>query len=144
MIICLTVSLKAQNTEPIRFRKDQQIIFTQKGSKTDTLSKGRGDLFYLMIPDSLKEDVSIYTQNAQFMPTANDSIKKLNYIPGHNYESFYIRKLYENKKNPKPKPEFSTLVNGASLLGKDEIIIEIVNRKTGELIIKDHFYYRRD
>lgn len=133
-----------QSVEKIKFKKDKSLIyFFQKDEKTDTLNRLSEHFFYLVIPDTLKKDLSIEVENAQLMLTSSDSIVKLNHLPGFKYESFYAAKENEaGKKTKTRKYEFKTMVDGTSIYPQDKIIISLINKRTGGLILENVFYFK--
>ncbi|PBQ32253.1 hypothetical protein CNR22_10880 [Sphingobacteriaceae bacterium] len=136
--------LSAQPVEKIRFKKDQSLIyFFQKGSKTDTLHKNRDNFFYLIVPDSIKKNLSIAVENGQLMATVNDSLVKFNYLPGFKYESFYTAKDVNAGKKAKPEYEYKTMVDGISILPENKISISLINKQTGGLILENVFFYTK-
>ncbi len=134
----------SQTIHTIRFKKSHQLIyFFQKGIKSDTIVKAQSDVFYLIVPDSLKPYISILVDNAQLLPTQNDSLVRINYLPGFNYESLFVRANNTTKKpDGKPPPQLQTLVNGTSALAKNQIRIKIVNKQEDEQVLENVFYYR--
>lgn len=139
--VCIFKSLHSQNIELLKFKKKPALIyFFQKGVKSDTIVKGGGDLFYLLVPDSLKNTLSVYTENGQLRPTDNDSLVEFCFLKGYKYESVYARKetqdLHENKY------QVQVLMNGTSEFSKEKVRIQIVNRKNNEVLIENVFYFK--
>lgn len=133
----------SQTVEKIKFKKDKSLIyFFQKGTKSDTLLASRENFFYLVAPDSIKKNLSLEVENGQLMITENDSLVKLTYLPGFQYESFYtVKERKSGKKTKSEKFEFTTMVNGISILPKNKISISLINKKTGGLILENVFVY---
>jgi hypothetical protein len=133
----------SQTIHTIKFKKSNQLIyFFQKGIKSDTIVKAQSDVFYLIVPDSLKPYISILVDNAQLLATQNDSLVRINYLPGFNYESLYIKADNTTKKpSVKPPHQLQTLVNGTSALAKNQIRIKIVNKQEEEQVLENVFYY---
>jgi hypothetical protein len=136
----------SQTVEKIKFKKDKTIIyFFQNGEKTDTLNALSENFFYLVVHDILKKDLSIQVENGQLMPTLSDSVVKFNYLPGFQYESFYVsQEIDGGEKKKKVKLEFTTLVNGTPVLKAPKISISLINKATGGLILEDVFFYKND
>ena len=145
LFICFAFSnlIISQNEEKIRFKKDPGLIyFFQKGKKSDTLQKGQGDVFYLIVPDSLKPFLSIQVDNAQLLLTDNDSLVKLNYVKGFNYESIYLTAENHSQKNGDAKRvEFKTLVNGVSAIDPNHIEIKFIDKREKNVLLRNVFYY---
>jgi hypothetical protein len=135
--------LYSQTVEKIKFKKDKSLIyFFQKGTKSDTLNASLEHFFYLVAPDSIKKNLSLEVENGQLMVTENDSLVKLTYLPGFQYESFYkSNEIKPGKKSTSEKFEFTTMVNGISILPKSKISISLINKKTGGLILENVFVY---
>jgi hypothetical protein len=134
----------SQSAEKIKFKKtDPFIYFFQKGEKKDTLAKTLGDIFYLFVPDSLKNVISIYVENGQLLATNNDSLFRLHFVRGIKYESLFSLKETRNTGNKDlEKFEFKTLVNGSSTLSENKIKVQIYNRVLNELVLENSFIYR--
>lgn len=132
----------AQNEEKIRFKKEQGFVyFFQKGQYRDTLQKNQGDVFYLIVPDSLKPYLSIQVDNAQLLKTENDSLVSVNYVKGFNYESLYIAIEPAAKTKTKQKAfEFKTLVNGVSMVQTNRIEIKFLDKREKSVLLKNTFY----
>lgn len=132
----------SQKLEKIKFQKDpSSIYFFYQGVKSDTLSKNKENLFYLLVSDSLKKDLVIEIDNGQLMVTGNDSLFKLNYIPGFKYESFYQKKQELGNPPSKKSPfEFQTFVNGVSALVVNRIQIVLRHKMTGQMILENTFF----
>ncbi|WP_317899271.1 hypothetical protein [Aurantibacillus circumpalustris] len=147
-ILFLSISFLglSQTVEKIKFKKDRSLIyFFQKGAKSDTLYRGNENLFYLVVPENLKRDLSIQVENGQLMTSGNDSIVSLIYLPGFQYESFYESKeIKGEKKQKKVQYNFTTLVNGTSIIKAPKISISIINKSTGGLILENVFLYGND
>lgn len=140
----MNFSGSSQSVEKIKFKKDTSLIyFFQKGVKSDTLDRGIENLFYLIVPDSIKKFFSIAVENGQIMLTTNDSLVKLNYLPGFKYESFYVVKQNFSSKKTKPEYEFKTMVDGISIVSHTKIRISLINKQTGGLILENTFFYRQ-
>ncbi|MDO9000134.1 MAG: hypothetical protein Q7W45_10245 [Bacteroidota bacterium] len=135
----------AQTPDKIKFQKNSSLIyFFQKGTSKDSVIKNSSDLFYLVIPDSLKKHVVVYVENGKLIKTANDSIVKLNYMQGLKYESqFVINELpvEANSKSLKKKFEMISLINGASSYSKNKILIQIINKKEEKVVVENIFFY---
>jgi hypothetical protein len=134
----------AQNEEKIHFKKEQGFIyFFQKGLYRDTLQKNLGDVFYLIVPDSLKAHLSIQVDNAQLVKTENDSLVTVNYVKGFNYESIFIPTEQNTQVKAKQKSvEFKTLVNGVSAVSPDRIEIKFMDKREKNVLLKNVFYFK--
>lgn len=136
----------AQTPEKIKFQKNSSLIyFFAKGAKADSVIKNTNDLFYLVIPDSLKKFITVYVENGKLIKTINDSIVKLNYMQGLKYESQFIINEVPgdaNSKSLKKKFDMISLINGASSYQKNKILVQIINKKEEKVVIENIFFYR--
>ncbi|MES2762203.1 MAG: hypothetical protein V4677_08350 [Bacteroidota bacterium] len=121
----LSYSTYAQFAVKVK-KEDNRFLFFQKGIKNDTLIKNRTDLFYIKLPDSLKQHIQIFLQNGQFTATDNDTIYRLRPIPGMKYS------------HSKPDTIFNTLLEGSCTPSKN-ISIEFINTKTQQHYLKNNF-----
>ncbi len=129
-------SLCAQDTRSIRFRKTQDLIyFFQKTQSSDSLVQGKNDLFYLLVPDTLKPFVSITVENAQLILQDNDSLVLCKHLPGIRYEHYYQRDMEQ-------KLTYKVGVNGAAVVGAEEVVIDFTDKRTGLVIFTNRFRYR--
>jgi hypothetical protein len=135
----LSVACLAQVADPIKVKKEKNIyLFYQAGTQTDTLTTSSGNLFYLVVSDSLKPFVSLQIENAQLVKTSKDSVYKLVYIYGLNYEGSYQKR---NNHKHEDAYEFRCLVNGASTRNKNEIYIRFkIEVRPGSLWEKKFIY----
>ncbi|MBX3164281.1 MAG: hypothetical protein KF900_07345 [Bacteroidetes bacterium] len=125
----------SQETQTFYFKKENPFLFFQKGAKSDSIIKNQNDVFYLIVPDSLKKSISILVENGQIHATNNDSLVKLNYLFGLKYESLF------QKNAATDKPELKTFINGGTNYLKQTITLEITDTKTGTLLLKNSFFY---
>jgi hypothetical protein len=134
----------AQNPEKIKFQKNAPLIyFFSKGANKDSVVKNSNDLFYLVVPDSLKKHIVVYVENGKLTKTTNDSLVRLNYMQGLKYESqFVISEVTEAPKKIKKEFELISLINGASSYQKNKILIQIINKKEEKVVIENVFFYR--
>lgn len=138
-LILICGKITSQQVEKIKFKKDPSLIyFFQKGPKSDTIHKSLGQLFYLVVPDALKKNLSIEIENGQLLLTSNDSLVKFNYLPGFKYESFYTRKSPVRKAKG-TEYEFNTAVDGISILPHNRITISLIDKGTGGLLLQSTF-----
>jgi len=156
-LICFQ-NYKSQIPLTIKVKKlPGDIYFFQKGESSDTITKNQHDLFYLLVPDSVKKNISVLVENGQFVITENDSIVKLNYMQGLKYESLYVKPDILNptlntspkkknntlqKNNDHVKREFKTFINGTSVYQLNKILIQLYNKKTGKIFLENIFYYK--
>lgn len=148
IILLITISVffiskksNSQILKKFKIKKNNSLIyFFQKENKNDTLSLTKNNLFYLIIPDTLKDKISVFIDNAMLQKTENDSLLSLKYMPGLKYESFYEVNEQIQFKATRPKQyDFKTLINGTSILYKNTICIQLVKRIEGLVIIKNFF-----
>lgn len=125
----------SQETQIFHFKKENPFLFFQKEIKSDSIIKDKNDVFYLIVPDSLKKSISILVENGRVELTENDSLVKLNYLFGLKYESLFQKNVATNKL------ELKTFINGATNYLRQGIMFEIIDTKTGKVILKNTFFY---
>lgn len=139
--ISLTYSARAQINLNFEVRKENEpIYFFQKGEKRDTLSKS--NMFYLLVSDLLKKDVLIQTENAQIRLTENDSLIRIQYLPGMKYECWYMDTENSQSLSNTNEVVLASFVNGTSQLALGKIQIKISKKKSEEVLIQNTFYYK--
>lgn len=144
VIFCLSGTIRSQTSQKIKFQKNSsQIYFFQKG-KVDSVISPSNDLFYLIVPDSLKRSIAIYIENAKMIRSKNDSLVQLKYMPGLKYESLYIIKESKDPTDKKLKKEFEfvSLINGSSSYVKNKMLIQIVNKREENVVMENTYIYK--
>ena len=125
--ILLFISFSASAQYSLKVKKeDNRFLFFQKGIKTDTIIKNKSDLFYIKLPDSLKNNIQIFLKNGQFIKTDTDTLYRLIHISGMKYS------------HSKPDSVFNTLLEGNCTPSKT-ISIEFINTKTQGAFLKNIF-----
>lgn len=125
--IFLFISLSSSAQYALKVKKeDNRFLFFQKGIKTDTIIKNKSDLFYIKLPDSLKNDIQILLKNGQFIKTDTDTLYRLIHISGMKYS------------HSKPDSVFNTLLEGNCTPSKN-ISIEFINTKNQGAFLKNIF-----
>ncbi|MBK6985460.1 MAG: hypothetical protein IPH32_12230 [Bacteroidetes bacterium] len=125
--ILLFISFSASAQYSLKVKKeDNRFLFFQKGIKTDTIIKNKSDLFYIKLPDSLKNNIQIFLKNGQFIKTDTDTLYRLIHISGMKYS------------HSKPDSVFNTLLEGNCTPSKN-ISIEFINTKTQGAFLKNIF-----
>ncbi|MBA3663383.1 MAG: hypothetical protein H0W61_04140 [Bacteroidetes bacterium] len=136
----LTASLFSQVPATIKVKKEKHtILFFQKGIKTDTLT--RASLFYLVVDEASKNDLSVFVDNGQLVKTENDSLYMFRYIKGMNYECVF-NSTGNTQKNSKSAFEFKALVNGVSAEPSNKIVIKLKMKNKDSSLIENTFYYK--
>lgn len=139
--IFLSSYLFSQKTDIIKVKKSHEIVyFFQKGIKSDSILNH--SFFYLLVPDSLKKDISIYSTNGQLIRTNNDSILQFNYLPGLSYELLYTPGEAVKGIFKRPSMELKTFVNGTVDTKLGEIYIRIVNKPDERILMENMFYLK--
>ncbi len=132
--------LIAQNFEIIKVKREPHFVyFFQKGTKSDTIVKNKSDVFYYVVPDSLKPFITISTENGQLVATNNDSLVKFNFIKGIRYELIFSCQTPHSKKD---SLIFKTLINGAMNYQHEFVVINIIDKRTNTRIITNNFFYK--
>ncbi len=145
---CLT----AQPTQVIKVKKnDDNLYFFQKGKSTDTISKNKGDLFYLLPKTRLKKILIIHIENAQLLRTDNDSLFRVNYVKGISYECVYEKSYNlekgENEYNAKDLEKkavysFKCQINGVATENKNKIVFRLKVKNEVNPFLENVFYYK--
>lgn len=135
---------QAQESQKIRFSKRSDLIyFFQIGTKSDSIIKNKSDRFYFVLNDSLKGSIFIDVENGMFIKTENDSILKLDFLPGMRYETLHLKNTdaayKENRSNF--HFELNTRVNGASEFDKKKIRIRIMDKRRNEVLMENVLVY---
>jgi hypothetical protein len=125
-----------QEIPSLKFKREKGIVFFQAGAAADTICKNSGDLFYLLVPDTLKPFIEIHADNGRFISTTNDSIVRFEYLRGISYETRFIK-----EKTNDDTLRMKSLINGASPEPPGKLRFRIVHRQRG-LLITNRFYYR--
>jgi hypothetical protein len=138
LLFFVAVSCEGQSAPSIRFKKDRSgLVFFQKGAKSDTIS--RGNLFFLLVPDSTKEFILISVENGRMEATSNDSLVTVVHFPGINYESRYVVKGKAAEGDP-GKPALVPAINGASSLDRNLVRIRIIHKMKGEQLVNSYYF----
>ena len=142
LLICAG-SLFSQRRDTIRFKKDNSVIyFFQQSGARDTVIAGQGDVFYLLVPDTYKPFLSIQTENAMLKLQANDSLVKLIYMKGYQYESLYLeREENVSQKVGRRSYEFKTFINGTSASNEPRVKIRFIDIRDKQLIFSNTYCF---
>lgn len=134
VLLNLPASMQAQGPEKIRFKKDlQYIYFFQKAAQSDTIIKNKTDVFYLLVPDSLKAHLIIASENACISKLTNDSLVLCKYLPGLRYEQYYL--LSDEEQVWK----YRSGINGAAVVPREKILIQFLDKRTNKVIFENSF-----
>ena len=125
ILLLFSLSSAAQYALKVK-KEDNRFLFFQKGLKSDTLIKNKTDVFYIKLPDSLKQNIQIFLKNGQFVKTNNDTLYRLIQIPGMKYS------------HSKTDSVFNTLLEGNCTPSKN-ISVEFINTKTQKVFLKNIF-----
>ena len=145
IVSALSSTLHAQSFDIIKVKKENKLIyFFQKGLKSDTLYKAKNNLFYLLVPDTLKKTILLNIENGQIVKTTNDSIVKVNYVGGLSYD--YLFEPDRTILNPGQTVvgTYRTLISGTSNLTPGKIRIKVVNSQTLRIIYEMEFWYSQE
>ena len=146
--------INSQTLQTIKIKKSEETFyFFQKGNPTDTISKGKGDVFYLTVKENLKNRLIILIENGQLLKTENDSVFKLNYIKGISYECLFEKimikdldaKINQRKSSDSSqysKYEFKCLINGVSTTVQQNVVFRFKLKNELNFILENKFYYR--
>lgn len=126
-------------------------MFFQKGKNCDTLNKGVNDLFYLVVPDSLKPSVYLSIENGQLSSGGNDSLVKLSHLPGLRYDYIYVfEKPYAEQDRSKHKAikqnqkgSYQSLIAGTSTTPPEQVTIKLLDSRLNKLLYERTWLYRK-
>jgi hypothetical protein len=148
LLLGYSVSFFSQTPDKIKIKKEDEFFFFQAGKKTDTISPGKGDLFYLKLTGQKRCDYHIEVENGQLLKTGNDSLFRLVKIQNFKYLHYFVDSVMVSKDRfAKQVTEkcfkYKTFVNGAHNADpKNRIYIRIFNVTTGDTLLTNKFYYR--
>lgn len=151
IFILFSFSLLSQNEKITIKKEDFSLFFFQSGVKSDTITKNKGNVFYLKAGKNRKCDLLIEIENAKLTPHKGDSLYQLVRMPGMNYRHRFVcgSEQSTDKKNGKTQPpntavnELKTEVNGAGTnANSSEVRIKFTNLRGDSLLLQNHFYYR--
>jgi hypothetical protein len=125
LFIFFSFSTQAQYALKVK-KEDNRFLFFQIGTKNDTIVKNKTDLFFIKLPDSLKQNIQIFLKNGQFFKTENDSVYRLVPVLGMKYS------------HSKPDTIFNTLLEGNCTPSKT-ITIEFMNSINNKRILQNKF-----
>ena len=122
-----SIAFRAQEKVKIK-REDNRFLFYQIGIKSDTIMPHQSDLFFIKLPDSLKQNLQINVANGLFKSVYKDSlIYQLQIVKGMKYS------------HTKPDSLFITLLEG-NCTPSPKIEINFLNTSTQKIIFKNIFF----
>ncbi|MGZ4090654.1 MAG: hypothetical protein ACXVNO_08030 [Bacteroidia bacterium] len=134
--------VSAQVPQKIKVKKQKdQVYFYQKGNKTDTITRTSGNMFYLIVSEAMKGDISVFIENGQLLKTSNDSLYTFKYVKGISYECVF-KNAGEGTQNQKPKFEYKVLVNGVTQEAPNTVVIRLKEKDEPGFFIENRFYYK--
>lgn len=122
-----SIAFHAQEKVKIK-REDNRFLFYQIGNKNDSIILNQSDLFFIKLPDSLKQNLQINVVNGLFKAIYQDSlIYQLQIVKGMKYS------------HTKPDSLFITLLEG-NCTPSPKIEINFLNTLTQKVIFKNIFF----
>ncbi len=142
--VLFVTTLYSQTPEVIKVKKtNTNLYFFQKGNSSDTITKTKGNLFYLIVKDTLKNRLNIFIENGQLVKTNNDSVFKLNYVKGMAYECVFVKSVTTELKNKViTKYDFKCLINGVSAEESKKIIFRFRLKNEPNNLLVNTFYFK--
>lgn len=132
--------LLSQLPATIRVKRNSELIyFFQKDLKTDTITKNKGNLFYLFVPDSIKEFISVQTENGMLEPNKGDSLLRFNFLKGLKYELIYA---FVPETGLKKHWSLQSRINGAADEQGNRVLITLIDRRRNHVLIESRFRYK--
>lgn len=126
-LFLLLVVFKGNAQYNLKIKKeDNRFLCYQIGSKNDTILKNKSDLFYIKLPDSLKQVLKVYIENGKLAKTHKTNVYQLSYINGMKYSHSIKDTIFE------------TLLEGATLSSKI-IELSIINTANSKVSINNKF-----
>jgi hypothetical protein len=126
-LFTFSIVINAQEKVKIK-REDNRFLFYQIGIKNDTIVLHKSDLFFIKLPDSLKQNLQINVANGLFKAMHKDSlIYQLQIVKGMKYS------------HTKPDSLFMTLLEG-NCTPSHKIEINFLNTVTQKIIFKNTFF----
>lgn len=107
-------------------KEDNRFLFFQIGQKSDIIIKNKTDLFFIKLPDSLKNQIQIHINNGQFINTTSKDVYRLIPIIGMKYS------------HTQQDTMLNTLLEGSCTPSKS-INIKLINNINNQLILKNDF-----
>jgi len=140
-------SFFSQVPDKIQIKKDIDFSFYQAGKKTDTISVGTGDKFYLKLSADLRCITRIEVVNGRLYKTSNDTIFQLKKVPNLQYEHYFSDSVFvSTKPKGQNKPEncykFVTHINGAQEGNGSTITIQFYTITNRETILVKKYYFK--
>ncbi len=130
VFVCVILSNKivlAQGKLKI-IKEDNRFLFYQIATKNDTILKNKNDVFYLHLPDSSKQDISIFITNGYLKSLPTNNHYQLVFINGMKYS------------HTKHDSIFNTLLEG-NCPPQKKMQVKITNTETQKVILTNLFYF---
>jgi hypothetical protein len=128
LFLILIISCKSQQIVKIK-KEDNRLLFFQIREKNDTIVKNKTDLFFIKLPDSLKNAIKINIENGKFFKSNNENIYKLTYIKNMKYSQKIKDTVLES------------LLEGVSQ-NPNKISVTFKNVKTSQIILHNNFFLK--
>lgn len=147
LLFSLNSSIFSQIPDKIKVKKEDSFFFFQIGQKTDTISAGKNDLFYLKITGKLGCNTRIEIENGRLLKTKNDTIYQLKNIPNLQYEHYFQDSTFVANKNRPGEindncRKFITHINGANEAKGNTVKIIFYNINSKDVLLSNTFYYK--
>lgn len=146
MICNFPKHITAQTPEKIKIKKEDGLYFFQVGQKSDTISAGKNDLFYLRLIGVTGCTTRIEIENGRLFKTANDTVFQLKNVPNLQYEHYFQDTTWVANKPFKGNNKchkFISHINGANETSASHTIkIIFYNLYSKEAILSNTFYYK--
>lgn len=146
-LILIPTFIFSQVPEKIKIKKEDSFYFFQIGQKSDTITQGKNDLFYLKMTGGIGCTSRIEIENGRLMKTKNDTIFLLKNVPHLQYEHYFQDTTFIANK-PKTGEtnnncrKFITHINGANENKGNVVKIVIYKINTKEVLLTNTFYYK--
>ena len=125
VFICFSLLCEAQQKIKIK-KEDNRFLLFKLGKQTDHIVKDQSDLFFIKLPDSLKNNLLVMVENGRFTQTTNDTIFKFIPIKGMKYSHAFRDTTFE------------VLLEGVCH-PSNTIFLEVKNIKTKKSLLQNKF-----
>lgn len=134
--------LSSQSTEILRVKRNSAVIyFFQKNDSSNIIKAGDSDLFYFVVPDSLKEQLVLDIENGRFYDTGNDSLFRFKFLRGLKYEFKFLKSSINDSLTNNKHYNVTQVINGAALNRGNIVLFRIYNKRSQQILIENQFLF---
>ena len=142
-IVSPPASYSQENLKLVVRAENGPVFFYLKGEKKDSTVSKNNNLFYFVCQESKKKNLLFYIENARIKATDNDSLIRLEYLPGLKYEAWFVNANDSTEtKDQTEKWVLTSFLNGTSQVQKTQIKVQMHLKKQNEVLLENIYYYR--